>query len=169
MDVLLVRHAKAEEREIFALTGAEDALRPLTKAGAREMRKVARALQRLVSRIDVLASSPLLRTLQTADILAERVGGKVVQLPQLAPGHEPGQLLTWLRSQGDNPCVALIGHEPDLGVLAAWLLTGGQHGFLPLKKGGACLLRFNDGIKDGKAELVWAMPPGLLRRLGKSS
>ncbi|WP_127478142.1 phosphohistidine phosphatase SixA [Sulfurivermis fontis] len=169
MDVLLVRHAKAEEREIFALTGAEDALRPLTKSGAREMRKVARALQRLVPRIDVLASSPLLRALQTADILAARIGGKAVQLPQLAPGHAPGQVLTWLRSQGDNPCVALVGHEPDLGVLAAWLLTGGQGGFLPLKKGGACLLHFKDGIKEGKAELVWAMPPAVLRRIGKSS
>lgn len=165
MDVLLVRHAKAEEREIFALTGAEDALRPLTRRGAKEMRKVAKALHHLLPQVDVLASSPLLRALQTADILAARYGGRVLQLPQLAPGHEPAQVLTWLRSQGDNPCVALVGHEPDLGALASWLLAGGKHGFMPLKKGGACLLRMNDGIKDGKAELVWALPPALLRDL----
>lgn len=166
MDVLLVRHAKAEEREIFALSGEEDALRPLTRPGAKEMRKVARALHHLLPQIDVFASSPLLRALQTADILAARYGGKVLQLPQLAPGHDPTQILTWLRSQGDNRCVALIGHEPDMGSLASWLLSGGKHGFMPLKKGGACLLRMGESIKDGKAELVWALPPGLLRDLG---
>lgn len=165
MDVMLVRHAKAETREIFALTGEEDALRPLTKPGAKDMRKVAKALHGVVPQIDVLASSPLLRALQTADILAKRYGSKLLQLPQLAPGHDPAQVLTWLRSQGDNACVALVGHEPDLGVLASWLLTGGRRGFLPLKKGGVCLLRFAAGIKEGKAELVWALPPGLLRDL----
>lgn len=165
MDVLLVRHAKAEEREIFALSGADDALRPLTRAGAKEMRKVAKALHRLLPQVDVFASSPLLRAVQTADILAARYGGKVMQLPQLAPGHDPAQVLTWLRSQGDNACVALVGHEPDLGMLASWLLAGGRRGFLPMKKAGACLLRFAGGIKDGKAELVWYLPPGLLREL----
>ncbi len=165
MDVLLVRHARAEEREIFALTGAEDALRPLTRGGAKEMRKVARALRGLVPRIDVFASSPLLRAVQTAEILAARYDGKVLQLPQLAPGHEPAQVLTWLRSQGDQQCVALVGHEPDLGVLASWLLAGGKQGFMPMKKAGACLLRFTGGIKGGKAELAWALPPGLLREL----
>jgi len=165
MDVLLVRHARAEECDIFALSGEEDALRPLTRAGAKEMRKVAKALRRLLPQVDVFASSPLLRALQTADILAARYGGKVMQLPQLAPGHDPAQVLTWLRSQGDNACVALVGHEPDLGALASWLLTGGKRGFLPMKKSGACLLRFAGGIKDGKAELVWYLPPGLLREL----
>lgn len=169
MDVLLVRHAKAEEREIFALSGEEDALRPLTKAGAKEMRKVAKALHRLVPQVDVFASSPLLRAAQTADILATRYAGKVVQLPQLSPGHEPAQVLTWLRSQGDQQCVALVGHEPDLGMLASWLLAGSKQGFMPLKKAAACLLRFGGGIKDGKAELVWSLPPGLLRELAEQS
>lgn len=167
MDVLLVRHAKAEEREIFALTGEEDALRPLTKAGAKEMRRMTKALHRVLPQLDVVASSPLLRALQTADILVDRYGGKVLQLPQLAPGHDPAQVLTWLRSQGDQQCVALVGHEPDLGNLISWLLAGGKRSFIPLKKGGACLLRLAGGIKDGKAELVWALPPGLLRELSK--
>lgn len=165
MDVLLVRHGKAEEREVFALTGAEDALRPLTKAGAKEMRVLARALHIVLPQIDAFASSPLLRAVQTADILAARYGGRAQQLPQLAPGHEPAQLLSWLHSQGDSQCVALVGHEPDLGLLASWLLAGGKRGFLPLKKGGACLLRFADGIKSGRAELVWALPPRVLRAL----
>jgi phosphohistidine phosphatase len=167
MDVLLVRHGKAEEREEFARTGAEDALRPLTRAGVKEMRKVAKALRGLLPQIDVFASSPLLRAVQTAEILAQRYGGKVQTLPQLAPGHVPVDVLSWLHSQGDNPCVALVGHEPDLGMLAAWLLAGDAHGFMPLKKGGACLLRFAGAIGDGRAELVWALPPGLLRELAE--
>lgn len=167
MDVLLVRHAKAEAREVFALSGADDALRPLTREGGKEMRRLARALQGLLPRIDVIATSPLVRALQTAEILAARYGGKAQPLPRLAPGHAPEEVLNWLRSQGDHDCVALIGHEPDLGLLAAWLLTGDEHGFLPLKKGGACLLRLAGGIDAGRAELVWALPPAVLRRLAK--
>lgn len=169
MDVLLVRHAKAEAREVFVLRGVEDALRPLTREGSKEMHRLARALQGLLPRIDAIATSPLRRAQETAEILAARYGGKVQLLPRLAPGHAPDEVLHWLRSQGDQTCVALVGHEPDLGRLASWLLVGGEHGFLPLKKGGACLLRFAAGVDAGRAELVWALPPAVLRQLAKAS
>ncbi len=165
MELLLVRHAKAEERELFALSGADDALRPLTKPGAKQMRRVAKGLRELLPQLEVVASSPFTRALQTADILAAAYRSRVVQLPQLAPGHPPAELLSWLRSQGDCERVALVGHEPDLGVLAAWLLTGREQGFLPFRKGGAALLQFPEGLKGGQAQLAWLLTPAQLRML----
>lgn len=166
MDVLLIRHAKAEERESFALTGADDALRPLTKTGTRQMRRIAEGLHSLVPRIDAIASSPLLRAQETAEILAATYGRPAVPLPPLAPGHPPSELLLWLRSQGDNQTVALVGHEPDLGLLASWLLTGGRRSFMTVKKGGACLIRLEHGIKGGGGVLAWLLSGRQLRELG---
>lgn len=165
MDVLLLRHARAEERELFALSGNEDALRPLTRAGAKRMRGAVRGLRRLLPHIDVIASSPLLRAVQTAEIVADGYGGKAVQVPQLAPGHAPSALLPWLRSQGDAGVVVLVGHEPDLGALASWLLAGGERSFVPLKKGAGCLLRLAGGIKSRNGELLWAMTARQMRAM----
>lgn len=167
MELLLVRHARAEERELFAISGADDALRPLTREGAARMRDVAAGLHRLLPDLDVIASSPYTRALQTADILARRYKTKVVQLPQLAPGHPPATLLPWLRGHDETFRVALVGHEPDLGMLASWLLCGKEQGFLPFKKGGAALLHFPADIKAGQAQLDWLLTPAQLRRRGK--
>lgn len=165
MQLLLLRHALAEEREEFALTGADDELRPLTRKGRKQMRLGARGLHVLVPRLDVIASSPLLRAQQTAEIVAREYGSKVVELPQLGPGQQPASVLHWLQSQGDAEVVALVGHEPDLGLLAAWLLTGSKRGFLPLKKGGACLIEMNGGLKQGNGVLQWSLPPKQMRAL----
>lgn len=166
MELLLVRHAKAEEREEFAKTGADDELRPLTHAGVRQMRRIASSLHAMVPRLDVIASSPLTRAMQTAEILAQSYKRNVVHLPELAPGNEPAQIMPWLRSQGDCGAVALVGHEPDLGLLASWLLSGGKHGFMPFKKAGACLIRLELGMKGGNGELAWFLTPRQLREMG---
>lgn len=165
MELLLLRHAKAEERERFALSGEPDALRPLTADGKRQMRKAARGLRALLPRIDLLVASPLTRTLQTAEVVAQAYGGDVQPLPQLAPGHAPSALLPWLREQKASGVIAMVGHEPDLGLLGSWLLAGSGHSFMPFKKGGACLIRFPGAIKGGCGELLWALGPAQLRAL----
>jgi phosphohistidine phosphatase len=62
--------------------------------------------------------------------------------------------------------VALVGHQPSLGLLAAWLLQGDDARFmLPLKKGGVALLTFEGLPAAGQGELEWLLPPRLLRAL----
>jgi phosphohistidine phosphatase len=178
MNILVIRHAIAADRERSADKhggqGDDDGARPLTHRGRTRMRAAVRGLRRVVPRIDLLATSPLTRAAQTADIvMAAYRGAKRVELPQLAPDKPVTSLLRWVQEQhGKQPArrdftVALIGHEPQLGVFASWMLTGLQESFVPLKKGGACLLHCKADVKPGRAVLLWLLKPSHLRDLGE--
>jgi phosphohistidine phosphatase len=167
MQLLIIRHGIAEPREEFAATGEDDSRRPLTERGQQRMEEVARGLLRVVSRIDVLASSPLLRATQTAAIVSAAYGGLPVSIvPALQPDSPPEAFLAWLRRQRSAQVVAVVGHEPHLGVLATWLMTGLSESRIALRKGGACLLEFASRPDNGAAVLQWALTPQHLRRIG---
>lgn len=166
MDLLVVRHAIAEERAAFARSGKKDDERPLTAAGRTKFEEGVRGLRRIVKSIDLLATSPLVRATETGAILADRYGGiRTVRLAELAPDAKPAALLGWLRAQR-RATIALVGHEPHLSALVELLLTGKPAGFVGLKKGGACLLSLPKPASAGGAELRWLLTAGLLRRLG---
>lgn len=89
MQVLVVRHAIAEQQEEFARTGKDDSQRPLTDDGRRKVRRGAAGLRAVVPAIDVLATSPLLRAVQTAEILAAVYNGRnMVTVKELSPDSE---------------------------------------------------------------------------------
>ena len=166
MLVLLARHAKAEARSLVGPGPKSDARRPLTDAGRKRMRGAAKALHGLVPAVDAIASSPLIRALETAEILAERYDDlAVVELKALSPGGSDRELLDWLREQPQDAVVVLVGHEPDLGLLASWLLTGKKSAFAPLRKGAACLIRFAEAPAAGGGVLEWSLTPKLLGKL----
>lgn len=166
MRLVVIRHAKAEDGLDFARTGQPDNLRPLTESGRKKMQRAVAGLIREVEFIDVLASSPLLRARQTAEIVAEAyVGRTVVELDLLAPGGDPEALRAWLRSQRDEVVAAIVGHEPDLSELISWLLTGRHDSFLVLKKGAVCLLTLDAGVTPGQARLVWLQTASQLANL----
>ncbi len=166
MKVLLVRHAKAESRPRRGSLHQGDERRRLTPGGRKDMAKAAKGLKRLVPAIDVLATSPLVRARETAEILARRYDrDDIADVAALSPGGEPRVLVEWLRGQRKGALIALVGHEPDLGGFAGYLLTGRRETFLPLKKGGACLIDFADGPVAGRGRLEWLLPPNALRKL----
>jgi phosphohistidine phosphatase len=166
MQLVIVRHGVAEDRDRFAERGQDDALRPLTKEGRWKMERNARGLRRAISALDVLATSPLRRAEQTARIIADAYHGiDVVTVPALAPDGPLDDVLAWLRRQRASATVAVVGHEPQLGVLATWLLTGDRHSHVAFRKGGACLIEFEGRPAAGAGQLVWALTPTLLRRL----
>lgn len=164
MQLLVVRHAIAEEREKWA--PRDDKLRPLTDDGKKKMKEAAKGLRALVPRVDVLATSPLTRASQTAQLLAkvyER--GEPVTVDALAPGQRPPALATWLRTQALEKTVAIVGHEPGLGAIISWLAAGTERSFVELGKGGACLLDLGERIDAGVAMLLWQLRPSQLRAL----
>lgn len=166
MDLLVIRHGIAEDRDAFAASGTDDALRPLTDDGRRKMRRVARALTTLVPSLDVLASSPLVRARQTADLVAKAYSGlPVTEITQLEPDHPPDAFAGWVRGQSRRGAVAAVGHEPLLGCIVSLLLAGRTQSFVELKKGGACLVAFPDRIEPGAGVLRWVLTPGQLRDL----
>ncbi|MDH3496759.1 MAG: histidine phosphatase family protein [Gemmatimonadota bacterium] len=166
MKLVIVRHAIAEDRVAFAETGQPDSARPLTDAGRKKMRANACGLRTVVPSLDVLATSPYVRARETADILAETYGRRVDEVPALAHGGSHAALLAWLQEETAET-VALVGHEPDLGLLIGWLVTGEAAPIVPLKKGGAALVLFPDLPLYGDGEIRWVLTPKLLRQLGR--
>jgi phosphohistidine phosphatase len=165
MKLLVIRHAIAEDSKEAA--GGDDAERALTPRGRRRMRAAARGLCRVAPAVDMLATSPLTRAVQTADIVAAAYKDlKVVKLGHLAPDTSIHALLKWLQERKHESAVALVGHEPQLGVFVSWMLTGLQDSFVRLKKGGACLVELNEQVRPGRGRLLWSLAPAQLRQLG---
>lgn len=166
MQVLVIRHAIAEERAEFAKSGLPDAERPLTEFGRRRMRKNARGLRRLGPRIDVLATSPYSRAAETAQILADTLGIAAVHpVDALTPDQHPSALLEWLHRQPADATVAVVGHEPHVGTLVTWLMSGQAEPRAELKKGGVALLEVGERAEAGRAVLQWLVTPAFLRTL----
>lgn len=165
MDLLVIRHAIAGDRDEWAKTGRPDHERPLTDEGRARMRENARALVSLAPKLDLLATSPFTRAAETAAIVHEAYAGvEVVDAPVLAHGKSPAEVCAWLAKRPESR-VAVVGHEPDLGQLVGWLVLGDADAGIPLKKGGACLLRVTGAPTAGAAEMKWLLPPKILRRL----
>ncbi len=168
MRLLVIRHAIAEDPTAFAASGRNDAERPLTERGRRRMRRVVRGLRRLIPTIDALATSPLVRAVETAQVLADAYRGlAITRVSELVPSSEPAALLPWLEKQRSKETVAAVGHEPALGRWAGWLLAGGDRAFVEFKKGGICCLEILDAPGPASASLQWALTPGQLRRIGR--
>jgi phosphohistidine phosphatase len=161
MKLLIVRHADAGDQEEFAKTGNPDHLRPLSTKGREQMRAAVRGLRKLVPSADLIVTSPYTRAVQTEEIVRTAYGAKIPQetTETLEPEAPPAAFLEWLRAQGNPDVVIAVGHEPHLGNLATWLMSGLEDSRLELKKGGACLLLFEKRPKKGEGTLRWLMGP----------
>jgi len=167
MQLLIIRHAIAEDPVEHAKRGRGDAERPLTAKGVERMRQGAAGLRRLVPRVDVLAASPLARAQQTAAIVQDALDApKPMLRDELAPDGAPAALADWLAFLPSDGLVALVGHEPRLSELIGWLTTGEARSTVELKKGAACLLEISGRPQPGSAVLRWLVTPKQLRLLG---
>ncbi|MCP9816615.1 histidine phosphatase family protein [Synechococcus sp. GreenBA-s] len=144
-ELLLLRHGIAEERH----EGLDDGSRALTAAGRERAALVLQRLLELDLRAEVLLSSPLVRARQTAELARDAGLAADLELEAgLAPEADPEPLLLrWLGPASPRPGwsrLALVGHEPDLSRLAAWLIgvpAAHAEGRLRLRKAGALLLQ----------------------------
>lgn len=163
MDLLVIRHAEATQAE----PGQDDEARSLTAKGKRSMKRVAQGLVALVPEIDVLATSPLRRAIQTGKVVKSSYGDvSREELEALRPQGAREDVLAWLEERVDSETVAIVGHEPHLGLLASWLLASPLNHFMEFKKGGACLISWPDHPAAGTAWLKWALTPWQLEKLG---
>src|SRR5437763_1186585 len=118
LQLLVVRHAIAVDPDVYARDHSDDDQRPLTKEGRERMRRAAVGIASISPPIVTLATSPLVRAAQTADILAEALSPKErVVIDALRPGEAPSKVLQWLRSRRSEDAVAVVGHESHLGTL----------------------------------------------------
>jgi phosphohistidine phosphatase len=163
MQLLIVRHAPATPRGQDSIP---DAARPLTPRGEARFRESARGIARLLPSADVVLSSPLLRARQTAEIAAEAWQGVRVSLETALAAGDLSTLLPLLARHAKRDVVALFGHEPQLSLLLAHLLGCDFPEAVAFRKGGAALVEVADPTVRGAAQLLWLLPPRILRRLG---
>ena len=159
--IYLIRHAIAEER---GDEWPDDDLRPLTEEGISRFSNGARGFLSFATPPQQVVTSPLVRARQTAELLAGAADPPlpVTVMDELSPGYPPSEVLTQVRKLGELQRVALVGHEPDLGHLAAHLLDAKRP--LPFKKGGIGCIDVTWG-RPPRGTLVWFLPPKVLRLL----
>jgi phosphohistidine phosphatase len=166
MQIFLVRHAIAEDRGP-EWEGRDDE-RPLTRAGIRKFRKAASGLRRLKLEPAVILTSPLIRAAHTAELLQAGLKRKdgVVRVSEALRPERPARPPEELRELAPDAQVVLVGHEPNLGRLASWLLAGHEELRLSIKKGGVALLSMPDPMAGGTAVLEALLTQRHLRRIG---
>ena len=161
--VFLVRHAEAEDAVDAVHAGRPDKERRLTDTGKREMRRGAEGLAALVDEIPLILTSPLIRAVQTAELLqATFPKAELKRHAFLAPGSDPAALF---KSIAKHPGpVALVGHEPDLSQWAGYVCTGASRSVVRMKKGSVCRLDMPAQALAGEACIAWLLT---LKQLGK--
>lgn len=159
----LVRHGIAAQR---GSDWPDDTKRPLTSKGIARMRKIVRGLRELHVAVDIVLTSPLERTKQTAEVLVHglKPTPTLAVLQSLAPDGTPAQVAEALSVFRKHRRIALVGHEPGLGEFAGWLV--GSKTAIPFKKGGVCRIEVAALPPSGAGHLVWFATPKMLKRLG---
>ena len=162
LELYLVRHGIAADR---GSDYPDDSKRPLTTAGISRFRKEAKALGGLDVGIELIISSPLTRAKQTAEILAQAMTDKpsVTLSDSLAPAGTPASVFQELAKHMRKGKIALVGHEPNIGELAARLI--GSRTPIEFKKGAICRIDFEVFPPKGSGQLRWFITPKMLRRM----
>lgn len=162
----VVRHAIAISRDDPACPS--DPLRALTERGRDRMQRAARGLQKAGLAPDRWITSPYVRAVETADIVAAVLGADRTEIEvtdALEPGADPDDILGILTERPDADTV-LFGHAPHCDALID-TATGAGSWFTALKKGGAACLEL-DPHKPASGTVLWLATPRILRHLGES-
>jgi phosphohistidine phosphatase len=157
MRVLIVRHGEA----VDPYQADSDGQRWLTDAGRRRVRSVAELLATERVHFDHLFVSPLVRAVQTAEILASPTGfeGPLVVWPALAGGTTAQALSSLEEVADDEATVALVGHEPLARAISAHLT--GIPDYPGFRTGGVCVVERAAGV----GRFSWAVDPKVVRRV----
>jgi len=148
MKLCFLRHGEAD----WPNWTKPDNERPLTERGRKEMKRVAKFLERLKLVPDVILTSPLPRASQTAEIIGRRLGIELQTEPALAHGFNVERLRRLL-AERDAESVMIVGHEPEFSEVIG-KLTGGK---IKISKAGVALLDIDRSCTSGT--LLWLFPP----------
>ena len=116
--IFLMRHADAVSDE-------ENPARPLSRKGREQVARVCTALAKVAAfRPAEIWHSPLARSLETAELLAKGLGisAPLLLVSGISPDDDPLRIFAVLEAAEGE--VAVVGHEPHLGVLASLMVHG---------------------------------------------
>lgn len=164
MNLYLLRHGIAVDSAELDFAG--DAARPLTPKGRRQLRNVAAAVRAMKVTFDAMLASPLVRTQQTAEVMAKalKFKSKPGFADELRPGGKAEQVIRKINALKPAPeSLLIVGHEPDLSELVSLLVSGDTGGGFSFKKAGLAKLEV-EKLSAGKcATLAWLLTPAQMK------
>jgi phosphohistidine phosphatase len=156
VELYLLRHADAGDPDSWE---GDDDERPLSDKGRRQSERLGRFLADAGFRPDVIVSSPKLRALDTARIVATRLKRDVAIDERLGEDASLSAVEGVLTGSGDVRRPVLVGHDPDFSALVA-LLCGASR--VPLRKASLARVDADRPLAAGGGVLRWLVPPDLL-------
>ncbi|MFY9556679.1 MAG: phosphohistidine phosphatase SixA [Blastocatellia bacterium] len=169
MELYLIRHAIAAP--LGKANEFSDETRALTDEGRNRMQETVKGMRKLGLEFDLVLSSPLVRAVATAEIVAAGTGlaANAVRLSvNLMPGASAEALFAEIKSHSGVESVALIGHQPDLGLLASRIIQSEEgRASIQLKKGAVCHINVSETVPTLRGDLMWLLTPKQLRLLAK--
>jgi phosphohistidine phosphatase len=153
MDLFLLRHADALDQ------APSDLARPLSEKGRQQAEKLALFFTSAKLKPAQILSSPALRTLETAAPIAHALALPVLPCEWALPGMHPDDAIDALKSFRDSGPVLLVGHQPDIALFAARLLS--YHSPERLRISKASLMHLHLYSEDS-AELEFFLPCNLI-------
>lgn len=158
MDLYLLRHGIAEDPK----PGQSDSSRALTSEGRSKLRHVLEVAKRAKPEPTLILSSPFKRAIETAEIASKLLGykGTILKTDALQPNSSPEDVWQEIRGHRAESSLLLAGHEPLLGLLAAYLL-GAPSARVDFKKAGLLKLTIDSFPPHPRAMLDWYLTPKL--------
>ena len=154
----LIRHGIAEE----PTAGTPDDSRPLTAKGRRRFRRASRAFARKGEPLTHLFTSPLVRAVQTAEILARSLTrDEVSVLEELRPGAPAAKVVEALASRAkDGDAIGLVGHDPQMSALVVVLAQLGPDDAARVQFRKGAIVRIDvDALPPKRSEPRWHLRP----------
>ncbi len=157
MELLLIRHGLAGKKN--SSKHPNDDLRPLSSKGRKLCKRAMIGLAGLGIRPQAILTSPALRCVETAKLVAREFDlnpKKTQHLPALHHSVAASTALGKLAKMNLPNSLILVGHEPWIGEIISVLISGNAKAGIEMSKGGAALLRL-ESLKPGQGRLEWLM------------
>jgi phosphohistidine phosphatase len=162
MTLFILRHASAG---IGVANPQLDSKRPLDNEGVRHCLLLARVLNAMNIGFDLIVSSPLKRSVQTAALIATETGYKspILHSDSLSPEAPVKDIKKLLNDYRDCDSILVVGHKPNLSVFLGALLVpaGASPAQIRLRKGSLAKLSFNQSTTT----LQFVLEPRFVRTL----
>ncbi|HEV8282044.1 MAG TPA: histidine phosphatase family protein [Candidatus Limnocylindrales bacterium] len=153
----LLRHADAGDPEAWE---GPDAARPLTDKGRSQSERLGKYLAGIAFKGGPFISSPKVRAVQTAELVAERLKAEVDLDDRLGEALDLEAVESILRDAGDPERAVLVGHDPDFSDLLAELVETSR---VPMRKGALARIEVDRPLRPGGGTLRWLIPPDALK------
>lgn len=157
MDLFILRHGKAGESS----EEQDDSTRTLTTTGRKDIKEIGRWMRKEKFKFDVIATSPLTRSNETAGIIARILDLKerLDIWDELAPDGDMDTVCYHAAQFSNNVSVLIVGHEPALSALISRIISRGGTTSVIFSKGSLAKIKNFSFDREPSGDLQWLLNP----------